>query len=401
MTRPFAPLLVALALIPLAAAERAVAASIPARALIDSVALHYTHLRAYHFEGSSHAVVTGDSLPTPMSVDVPFVYAAQRPSRLRNDIRNPNFTTLFVADGESLWVVAPALQQYMVGPAPHIDPEHPLPPAMAASVEPLIGLAAMTRNLRAAEDVGRDTIVTAAGPVGCRKLRLTYSPDSTNRNMTILPRTVWIDENRRIVLRDSLAVDMLPPGGGHMRSSQVMRFALADDATPGPDSLYRFRIPVGYSRVMQLGASEPPAPALAGKPASPFRLTALDGRSVSLTARRGKVVVLDFWATWCGPCRKWMPTVAKLERELAGRGVEFYAVNVRERRTDVRRFALQNKLSVPVLLDPQGTVADAYGADSIPLTVVIGRDGRIVTALVGLHPEADLRAALRSAGIKA
>jgi len=401
MTRfPAAPLLAALLATTLGETPARAAVALAPRALVDSVAAHYGRMTAYHFEGQSHSVVIGDSLPAPMSVDVPFLYAAKRPRRLRNDVRNPNFMSLFVADGESLWVMAPALQQYMVGPAPVLSPERPLPAGTGTAIEPLLGLAAMTRNLREVAEAGRDTVLTTAGPVSCRKLRLTYAPDSTNPAMTVLPRTVWVDEARRLLLRDSISVQLAPPGGGRMRSSQVQRFVLADDASGGPDSLYHARVPAGYSRVTQFGAAAPPPPELAGKVASPFRLAALDGRTVSLAARRGKVVVLDFWATWCGPCRRWMPTVAKLERELAGRNVEFWAVNVRETRAQVRQFVRENKLAVPVLLDPSGKVADAYGADSIPLTVVIGKDGRIVTALVGLHPEEDLRAALRSAGLK-
>jgi thiol-disulfide isomerase/thioredoxin len=94
-----------------------------------------------------------------------------------------------------------------------------------------------------------------------------------------------------------------------------------------------------------------------------------------------------------------MPIVAKLEKELHGRDVRFYAVNVRDTPDKVKAYLASAGLTVPVLLDLDGGVGDDYEARSIPLTVIIGRDGVVVDALVGVHPEADLRAALRTAGV--
>jgi len=171
-------------------------------------------------------------------------------------------------------------------------------------------------------------------------------------------------------------------------------------SAPAPDSMFRFTPPQGAMRVRQLGQKEQ-KDELAGTTAHEFTLAVLDGkgRKVSLLAQRGKVVVLDFWATWCGPCRRWMPVVAKLEKETAGKNVRFFAVNLHEPVADVREYVQAQKIAVPVLLDTDGAVGTAYGARSIPLTVVVGRDGKVVRTLVGVHPEDDLRDALREAGV--
>ena len=95
-----------------------------------------------------------------------------------------------------------------------------------------------------------------------------------------------------------------------------------------------------------------------------------------------------------------MPVVAKLEAETQKKGVRFFAVNLHEDLADVRAYVTAQKVQVPVLLDVDGAVGTAYGARSIPLTVVIGRDGRVVRTLVGVHPEEDLRDALREAGVE-
>lgn len=124
-----------------------------------------------------------------------------------------------------------------------------------------------------------------------------------------------------------------------------------------------------------------------GKPAPDFTLSGLDGRTVSLADLKGKVVVLDFWATWCGPCIQALPHFAQLSREMQGRDVRFYAVNLQEATDAVGEFVHRAELPVPVLLDQTGDVAARYRVVSIPYTVVIGRDGRITRMFTGLPPQ--------------
>jgi thiol-disulfide isomerase/thioredoxin len=393
-----------LALLPLLlAAAPAFAAAAPARdarALVDSVASRYRRMPFYRFEGVVHASASGAALPEPQTMEMPFRYAALRPSRLLNETQSPFMPMRTVADGESLRVWAPSLQQFTVAKAPVILPGAE-PTGTAATLDPAFYFAgALARGVESARDVGADTVHTTAGTVRCRRVEVTYAADSARAGSRVLPRVLWIDEARGVVLRDSTTTDMEHPQYGALRQVQVARYVLADVGTPPPDSMFRFTPPEGAKRVRRLGQQEEPD-ALAGKPAKDFTLAVLDGkgRKVSLAAQRGTVVVLDFWATWCGPCRRWMPVVAKLEKETAGKGVKFFAVNLHEELADVREYVQAQKVAVPVLLDTDGAVGIAYGARSIPLTVIVGRDGKVVRSLVGVHPEDDLRDALREAGV--
>jgi thiol-disulfide isomerase/thioredoxin len=113
-------------------------------------------------------------------------------------------------------------------------------------------------------------------------------------------------------------------------------------------------------------------------------LPLLDGGRVKLSQLRGKkAVVLDFWATWCGPCRQAMPSVAEVARAWQGRGVDFYAVNMAEDSNSVKTFAKQQGMSVPVAMDTDGSAAQAFGVSGIPHLVVIGRDGTIRSVHTG------------------
>ncbi len=118
-------------------------------------------------------------------------------------------------------------------------------------------------------------------------------------------------------------------------------------------------------------------------PAPDFSLEDLSGRRVELKNLRGKVVFLNFWATWCVPCREEMPTMERLDQELKNQGLEIVAVNYEEHANEVRRFFGKLGLSFTVLLDPDGKVAEDYGAWSIPLSFFIDRKGELVGKVLG------------------
>ena len=126
---------------------------------------------------------------------------------------------------------------------------------------------------------------------------------------------------------------------------------------------------------------------LAGKPAPEFNLTQLDGASFDLAAHQGKhIVLLDFWATWCGPCRAAMPTLVELARDYAEKGVRYFAVNLREDPETIRRYLKETRLDIVVPLDKEGSVAKTYGVRGIPTMVIVGTDGVVKTVHVGSSP---------------
>jgi len=136
---------------------------------------------------------------------------------------------------------------------------------------------------------------------------------------------------------------------------------------------------------------------LVGQPAPDFTLNLLDGKEFHLAEHKGRVVVLDFWATWCGPCLQTMPLVHQVVREFADERVELVAVNLEEQPKKIASMLERHKLNMPVALDRDGVVAAKYMAVAIPQTVVIDRDGVVARLYVGGGPKlADpLREALR------
>lgn len=104
---------------------------------------------------------------------------------------------------------------------------------------------------------------------------------------------------------------------------------------------------------------------------------ALSGGNFSVADLRGKVVLVNFWATWCEPCREEMPSLERLRASMAGRPFAILAVNLAEPESRVRGFLNQVPLAFPVLLDPDRTAAKAWKARYLPATFIIGPDGRV------------------------
>lgn len=157
-----------------------------------------------------------------------------------------------------------------------------------------------------------------------------------------------------------------------------------------PDAGRRWRVGLLAGAVL-LGAvlallwGEPGSdPVGAGQPAPTFSLDRLGGGApVDLASLRGRVVLLNFWATWCQPCEAEMPAMERLHRQLANTDFTLLAVSVDEDPAVVEAFRARLGLSFPILLDPRKRVSSSYQTYRYPETFLIDREGRIVARYVG------------------
>jgi len=122
-----------------------------------------------------------------------------------------------------------------------------------------------------------------------------------------------------------------------------------------------------------------------------FALKAADGQTVELYKLKGKVVIVNFWATWCPPCRAEIPDFVSLSETYKGRGVAFVGISLDEKGWSVvKPFIAKNKITYPIVLD-NGKTQTAYGGiEYIPTTFIVDRTGRIVDKVVGGIQKADL-----------
>lgn len=166
------------------------------------------------------------------------------------------------------------------------------------------------------------------------------------------------------------------------------------------------RYKISLLSLIILGGAYCLAAAQENKPAPNFILNDVSGKPVNLSSFKGKVVFLDFWASWCGPCRNSIPAVEDLYRKFEKEGVVFFGINLENNPVLAGNFAKNTGITYTVLVGDQKTTR-AYGVRGIPAFFLLDRDGNIAQTYVGYDPqlkdrwESDIKALLsKNTGIK-
>lgn len=138
-----------------------------------------------------------------------------------------------------------------------------------------------------------------------------------------------------------------------------------------------------------------------GKAMPPFKAEYLNGKSFTVADQKGKVVLLNLWATWCGPCRYEIPELQKLHSANSGKNFAVVGVSVDDegQKNEVTDFVRDQKITYPIVLDPEGKLADIFRTSVIPTSALIDRNGKIVWYHIGIVQgnDPELREALEKA----
>jgi thiol-disulfide isomerase/thioredoxin len=153
----------------------------------------------------------------------------------------------------------------------------------------------------------------------------------------------------------------------------------------------------GLHMTRQSGASHPIGMGY-GTPAPDFTLESLDGRAVTLSQFKGKAVLVNFWATWCGPCKIETPWLVDLQNQYGAQGLQVVGVAMDDSGKDeIAKFAKDMGVNYPVLLGKEA-VGDAYGGvPALPESFFVSRDGKIVDKIMGLEGKSEIEAAVKKA----
>ena len=346
-------------------------------------------LESVRFNSQMTMKMEGEGINTKVTTRT--TVAFKRPNKLSVVVTEGQFGLTTVSDGKQITTYMPALKKYMVQDAPErLDGAHVEGLGMAMFPGADIVLQAMLR-----EDAYDHVMegVTAAEHLGTEQIdgkpchHLKFSQEEFDWE-------AWIEEGDRPVLR-RFSPDMtktLGESGTPFGKNMKMEFSLTySDWEPNvafSDEVFVFDLPEGAEKTDSLfEATEDQGPhPLVGKPAPALDVELLDGKQVTLEELKGKVVILDFWATWCGPCVKAMPTITEVAKQYEPKGVVFFAVNVQEDEDTVREFLKKQELEITVAMDSDGAVGERYQAEAIPQTVLIGKDGTVQVVHVGLVP---------------
>jgi peroxiredoxin len=137
---------------------------------------------------------------------------------------------------------------------------------------------------------------------------------------------------------------------------------------------------------------------LKGSPAPDFALQSLDGKTISLADYRGKAVLLNFWATWCEPCKIEMPWFVELQKQYGPEGLQVVGIAMDDAsQEDIAKFATNMGVNYPILIGKE-SVGDAYGGvQFLPATFYIGRDGKVVDKVFGLKGKGEIEESIKKA----
>jgi peroxiredoxin/outer membrane lipoprotein-sorting protein len=391
MTRALLPLLSALVLL---VAPASLGQSTPptpsthddaAVKLLESVGQAYSAVKSLELSGTISFDVDAAGNPQNQSADFTTTFSA--PMRFRHEVKDQ---LLVVSNAEKTLIYSPEAKQYAESPALSercaVDklPE-PLPMLLREQNPAL--LLAMCSDAASAL-VPADASLTSSEDVVLNEKpyrSLSFKRDGQIVRLLIDPATKLLRQVRIDATESLLAAGVPDVKRAELRidyvSTKVDHDLPVDAFAWAPPKDARL---VGRDNPMELVELE--ADPMDGKPAPDFTLERLEGGEVKLANLKGKVVVLDFWATWCPPCREGLPHLAKLYAEKKADGLQLFAVNVRETKPQVQQFLEKAKLSLPVLMDTKGEVAGKYAVRGIPKTIVIGKDGKISAVFVGFGP---------------
>jgi len=145
--------------------------------------------------------------------------------------------------------------------------------------------------------------------------------------------------------------------------------------------------------------SGPSAGKLQGQPAPEFALQSLDDKTVRLSDFRGKAVLLNFWATWCEPCKIEMPWFVELQRQYGPEGLQIIGISADEgdSKDEVTKFASSMGVNYPILLGKESVETAYGGVQFLPSTFYIGRDGKVVDRVFGLKGKGEIEANIKKA----
>jgi thiol-disulfide isomerase/thioredoxin len=361
---------------------------------VEDAAKRY-HSLQFVSENTSETTSAGNK---PFKMVSKVTEARVNPGKSRIESSTDGITVLVVSNGEFTYVYSSSKKEYVKIPA-GLGPGGMMS-AMGMKMPDLDSIHQSYKTLRdealEIDGVKHDCWVVEDN-IGELKVPLPQR-DQPAAKATGLVMTMWVDKKLLIAMQTSTSMKMdfpnIPaPGMAALEMHQTIVVKNLKIDQPVDDALFTFTPPEGAKEVKELNFASAALPKadLTGKDAPAFEIRGLDGKLFNSTALRGKTVLLDFWATWCVPCRQSMPSVEKIYAEYKERGLVALAVNVEEAREVLEEFVKKTPFAYPVALSGESGILDAYKVTAYPTFVLIGSDGKVIAHEIGFGGEQMLR----------
>ena len=376
-----------------------------AQAILNKVNETYRNLKSYQFEYKtvSDSKTERDGLTSTMRDERLSRITVVRPDRIRVETQDSHSSVVFIADGNTVWLYSSQLNAYTKRAVGRVDlftaakSNYSRYEEMARQVNTkLADYARLTAEPHNLALVPNETLTVEGRQITCYVLSLVRGVGS-NKDIS----RYWIDRERHIVLRESTDQTFPISPDSVMRSLRLVNFMSAAINEPVADSAFSYRPPKGAIEIDRLDteslARKRNAPVnRIGQAAPYFTLTDLNGAKVSLQSLRGKAVLLNFWASWCGPCVAEMPHLEKLHREYKNKDVIILGINDEDAEV-AKNFLKRNGYTFNTLIDAEKQTWRLYRINAIPQSFFITKDGKIAAYVLGARRERDFRDGIEKA----
>ncbi len=342
------------------------------------------------------------------TIEIPLTYAVSAPGKMRLEIDHDMANVTLVSNGSTTWTYLASDKQYTrkqastlrkEGSGPSADPTDEQFLQLARSLTETY--ADITDKLNSASITNRPQLTVNEQAVDTYLVEATYEDDlkSERPDASIAPTKYWIDSSRHLVLKqfDEYTLPSRRTGD----SVRVRETTLIKEYEMDPSfssKTFSFQPPADAERVDKLSIDASGGASMEGREAPSFTLPNLEGEEISLEEFRGKVVLLDFWASWCAPCRRAHPDIQELHKKYKDQGLVVLGIN-NESRSKAKTYMSEHDYTFRTLLDTNDMVSRRYNVSAIPYYIVIDRQGTISSEIIGYHPKSDMLEALREAGL--
>jgi thiol-disulfide isomerase/thioredoxin/outer membrane lipoprotein-sorting protein len=370
--------------------------------VMTRVAAFYSGLDSYTDRTHVDVSVMLGGHPVAFVVESKVTYAKPDRILIESKSERPEGNGCLVYDGDTYWVYRADLGQYTK--VKSLEDEEMSEAPFAGNV-----VASILSEKDVVWPPGEDNKDMVAGVYGGKE---TVSGIETEIAKLIMKDgyiKLWVDP-KGMVRQAVLEIDL---GGGISLKTKEVHEDIVVNPQIGPTQ-FALAIPEGAIAVQAFGKEPKLEEAMApsfpqveglianGEEAPDFSLQDLGGNAYALSDLSGKVVLLDFWATWCGPCRMEMPEIQKIHDDLKGKGLVVLGVNDESDVNAVKQFLSDSGYTYPTVRDPKGETYSAYRISAIPAIYIITKDGKVASSLIGYSPDRgdEIREILKKLGIE-
>ncbi len=353
--------------------------------------------KSYQIKSTISVVMRGGTVQS--SLDMPSTVSVRRPDKLRVESKSQAGGVTIVGDGEHTWILLTPLNEY-------IKREAAAAPEEAVGKSGLMpqNLPDVSKYVKTIQLHGEEVLKVGADRIPCWVIQTIYDViDLPGEGLSIhdAVQSTWISKGHHVNLQTTFHAKLnLPKVAEPVDMTQSTRTTSLRFNVDLPDSLFTFTPPEGAKETADWTLPGIDKPDVIGKRAPELKAKSIDGADFDLRELRGQVVLLDFWTTWCGPCKREFPVLQKLHDEFREAGLSVVGIDVDDDQGTLQEFVKSIGLPYPVV--PLGSSHDLVtmlAVNAFPTVVLIDREGKIVSYEVGARGEAALRADLAKLGI--